>query len=124
MPINLTAWSLTVLSFSHKTTEAMNTASCASLATEWVNDAIERERSSTGSLEEAIHRVARFFGLTVRRVKSYRWKRVTFVSADEFLRVQSKRADRLRHARLQAEQELAALDALLDKLERSHGPTA
>lgn len=111
----------TLLSKPHTSLRMSHTADDA---TDWVCQVFAAERASTGSVKAAADRTARWFGITSRRALSYWWKQVSHVGAEEYVRLQARHLDRLRHARLQAEQELAALDALLDKLERSHGPTA
>ena len=108
----------TRLSVSHK--REPDVLPAADLCTDWMHQAIREERARAGDLSRAIESVARFFGVTERRAKSYWWKRVTHVPADEMMRIASRRAERVRleraraeHAIAMADVEIAAADALL-----------
>jgi hypothetical protein len=52
-----------------------------------VRGAVVASRATHGDLKNAIPDVARRYGLGVRRVTSYWWSRVTFVSAHEHLQI-------------------------------------
>ncbi|MCK8785232.1 hypothetical protein M0638_12635 [Roseomonas sp. NAR14] len=100
----------------HRRVGEMHT-SCIDRATEWVRDSIRDERAKLGTLDAAYEAVSRFFGISPRRAKSYWWRQVTHLAVDEYERLKRRQADRLRLARLRAEHEMAALDALLAKID-------
>jgi hypothetical protein len=89
-------------------------------AREWVVAGITAERAISGSVKAATAAAARLFGITPRRAASYWWDQVTFLGADEYLRIREGHYRRLKLQRLRAEAELASLDALIAKAEASY----
>jgi hypothetical protein len=98
----------------------MHAINPAQEATDWVTACIQAERAVSGSVKAATASAARWFGITPRRAASYWWDQVTFIGADEYLRIREGHYRRLKLQRLRAEAELASLDALIAKAEASY----
>ncbi|MFC0410997.1 hypothetical protein [Roseomonas elaeocarpi] len=89
----------------------------AEIATGWVREGFARERANTGSVKAAASAIARQFGISPRRALSYWWGNVSHVTADEFQQLERAYARRLQQDRARAAEEVAALDALLARIE-------
>jgi len=89
-------------------------------ARDWVVAGISAERALSGSVKAACAAAARVFGITPRRAASYWWDQVTFLGADEYLRIREGHHRRLKIQRQRAEAEMALCDALLAKIEALH----
>jgi hypothetical protein len=109
-----------VLCVPHNLERAMHAVNAVHDAREWVVAGITAERAISGSVKAATAAAARWFGITPRRAASYWWDQVTFLGADEYLRIREGHYRRLKLQRLRAEAEIASLDALIAKAEASY----
>lgn len=106
-----------MLSVPHNATCQMHAADPVHHAREWVVAGISAERALSGSVKAACAAAARLFGITPRRAASYWWDQVTFLGAEEYLRIREGHHRRLQIQRKRAEAEMALCDALLAKIE-------